>query len=186
MHMLWRTLTHILIHSRRKPRLGQSDVARTTFRVAPTDLDLNRHMNNGKYLSIMDVARFDLTVRSGVLAQSRSRGWYPVVVAETISFRKSLSPWQKFVIETRLIGFDERGIYLEQRFVAPDGTGVEEVYARAVVCARFLKKSGGSVSVAEFAEVMGASSAPIPEWIQRWVADTRLPSTRTPAPSVWD
>jgi hypothetical protein len=31
------------------------DVSRLTFRVLPTDLDLNGHMNNGRYLTIMDL-----------------------------------------------------------------------------------------------------------------------------------
>lgn len=185
MHMLWRTLTHILFHSRRKAELGHYDVARTRFITLPTDLDTNRHMNNGKFFSIMDIARTDLVVRSGVWAIMRQRGWYPVVVGETLSFRKSLNLWQRFTIESRVLGFDDKAVTVEQRFVVPDANGVDEIYAHGFVRARFLKKSGGTVSNAELVEAIGAAPQPLPEWVHEWAVRTQLPSTRSPAPSIW-
>ena len=59
MHMLLRTILHAWI-SRFGKRIGHYDVAYTRFRVLPTDLDILRHMNNGVYLSIFDVGRFDM------------------------------------------------------------------------------------------------------------------------------
>jgi acyl-CoA thioesterase FadM len=59
-----------------------------SFRVWPTDLDIFNHMNNGKFLSLMDVSRFDVMLRSGSWKKFRKLNWYPVVVAETITFRK--------------------------------------------------------------------------------------------------
>lgn len=185
MHMLWRTLTHIWVHSRRKPDLGHYDVARTVFRTLPTDLDTNRHMNNGKFFSIMDIARTDLVVRSGVWAIMKQRGWYPVVVAETLSFRKSLTLWQRFTIESRVLGFDDKAVTVEQRFVVPGPGGQEEIIAQGFVRARFLKKSGGTVSNAELVEAIGAAPQPLPEWVHEWAMRTQLPSTRAAAPSVW-
>ena len=117
--MFFRTLLHVLFLSRRKPDLGHYDIARTNFITLPTDLDINRHMNNGVYFSIMDVARFDMLVRNGVWRAFRSKGWYPVVASETITFRKSLSLWQRFTIESKLLGYDDRAVYIEQRFVRP-------------------------------------------------------------------
>lgn len=185
MHMLWRFMTHIWFHSRRKPELGHYDVARTKFITLPTDLDTNWHMNNGKFFSIMDVARTDLIIRSGVWQILRERGWYPVVVGETLSFRKSLKLWQRFVIESRVIGFDDKAVTVEQRFVVPDANGVEEIYARGYVRARFLKKSGGTVSNAELIEAIGASPEPLPGWVHEWAMQTQLPSTRAEARSDW-
>jgi acyl-CoA thioesterase FadM len=187
MHMLFRTLLHVLFLSRRKPDLGHYDVARTRFIVLPTDLDINRHMNNGVYFSIMDVARFDLLVRSDVFRIMRQRRWYPVVVSETITFRKSLEPWQRFTIESRLLGFDEKAVYCEQRFVRPGANGEPEVYAKGFIRARFLRKEGGTVAVSELVEAFGAPpvSDELPDWIERWGADVALPATRAEAPSVW-
>ncbi len=74
----------LLMHltARRRGRLGIWDTARTAFRVRPHDLDLFGHVNNGRYLTIMDVARLDLLVRSGLWSRIRARGWYPVVAGQ--------------------------------------------------------------------------------------------------------
>lgn len=181
-NLIWRTMLHFLLSSRR-PRADVFDVVRTTFRVLPTDLDIYRHMNNGRYLSIADVARFDLLRRTGMWEMLSTHGWYPVVQSSTITHRISLLPWQKFVIETRVMGFDERAVYMEQRFLVN-----EQIAARLVLKGRFLKRSGGTVPLREMSDALGVdiSKRTPPEWVHRWADDVALPSTRQPAPSVWD
>lgn len=185
--MIWRTLWHLLVLAPRQRRLSFHDVSRSRFRVWPTDLDLNGHMNNGKYLSIMDIGRFVMIQRTGVLRIVRESNWFPVVVAQTITYRKSLNPWQRFWIETAILGFDDQAIYLEQRFVRRED-GTPQIYARAVVRARFVRKAGGPVSIDELLERAGASQADfsLPDWVAQWGQDTRLPSLRSDATSVWE
>src|SRR6188768_2236585 len=130
--MIFRTALQ-WFRSRRRSKLGVHEVGRTQFRVLPTDLDVLNHMNNGVYLSIMDLGRMDLLVRSGAWAQFSKFGYYPVVSSETITFRKSLQPWQRFTLETRMAGYDAKAAYIVQRFVV-DG----EIYAEAFVRGRFL------------------------------------------------
>ena len=186
MHMLWRTLLHSAL-SRFGPRLGHYDVARTRFVTLPTDQDILRHMNNGVYLSIMDIARFDMLHRTGIWAIFLKRGWYPVVVAETISFRKSLTLGQKFTVESRILGFDEKAVYVEQRFVRPDADGAPEIYAQGFIRGRFLKRSGGVVGIDELVEAVGAApdAVTVPAWLLEWSADVAMPATRAAAPSHW-
>jgi len=62
----------------------------TPFHVWPNDLDVFMHMNNGAYLTIMDLARTDMMMRSGLVKKAAKRRWYPVVAAETIRFKRSL------------------------------------------------------------------------------------------------
>lgn len=185
--MFFRTLLHSLI-SRFGPRLGHYDVVNTRFRVLPTDQDILRHMNNGVYLSIMDIARFDMLHRTGVWATFVEKGWYPVVVAETISFRKSLQLWQRFTIESRILGFDSKAVYVEQRFVRPDADGQPEIYAQGFIRGRFLKRGGGVVSIDELTEALGVAPADVtvPEWLLAWSDEVTLPGTRAPAPSLWE
>jgi len=179
--MIFRTILHLL-RSRRAPKLDMHDVGRVRMRVVPTDLDVLGHMNNGVYFSIMDLGRMDLMIRSGTWAKLRERGYYPVMGNETITFRKSLQPWQRFVLESRIVGYDAKAVYVQQRFVV-DG----EIYAEAMTRGRFLKKSGGTVSVTELGDLVGIdiSTMPAPEWIESWVENITLPPTREPAPSVW-
>jgi len=180
-HLLFRTLLHSVLAALRPP-LGAYEVARTAFRVLPTDLDVLRHMNNGVYLSILDLGRLALLRRYGILATFRRNGWYPVVVSETISFRKSLQPWQRFEVESRILGYDERAVYVEQRFVR-DG----EIYAQAFVRARILRRTGGVVPIPELLAQVPPAPAGLraPDWLLQWGEDAALPSTRAEAPSTW-
>jgi len=179
--MLLRTIL-TLLRARRRPPLDIHDVGRLSMRVLPNDLDVQRHVNNGVYLSLMDLGRLDLLVRTGAWKRMREFGCYPVIASETITFRKSLQVWQRYTIETRIAGYDEKAVYIEQRFVV-DG----EIYAKAHLRGRFLKNAGGVVSVAELAELLEVSmdAVVLPEWIDRWARDVALPSTRAEAPSIW-
>ena len=167
---------------RRTGRLGPTEIGRVTLTTLPTDIDLLRHMNNGRYLSLFDLGRWDLLVRTGLWDVMRRRRWYAVVSSETVTFRKSLELWQRFDLESRLIGHDDRAIYMEHRAVVSG-----EVYARAIIRARMLKRSGGTLPHDElFAAVGRPEGLPeVDDWIHEWAAASALPSTRGPAPSVW-
>lgn len=179
--MFLRTAFH-LFFARRAPRVAPHDVGRLALRVLPVDVDFVGHMNNGVYLSIMDLGRMNLLVRSGIWASFQRLGYYPVVANETISFRRSLQPWQRYVLETRIVGYDDRAVYVEQRFVV-DG----EIFAQGFVRGRFLKKGGGIVTMTELSDAAGIDTTTLPpaEWLARWASDVALPGTKAAAPSVW-
>lgn len=184
-NVIWRTLLVMLAARRRLRRdglLSPTAVGRIRLRTLPTDIDVLRHMNNGRYLSLFDLGRWDLLVRTGLADAMSKHGWYAVVSSETITFRKSLGLWQRFTLESRLIGHDDRAIYLEHRAVV-DG----EIYARAIIRARMLKRSGGSLGHEElFAAVGRPEGLPeVPDWVHEWAAASTLPSPRSAAPSDW-
>lgn len=186
MHLILRTLLVIARAQalfRRGRTIGHYDVGRIRLRTLPTDLDLNGHMNNGVYFSMLDLGRFELTIRSGIYAIFQERAWYPVVASETITFRKSLKLWQRFTIESRIVGYDERAVLMDQRIVVRG-----EVYARAVIRARILSKTGGPVPMDEVLRAVGVPPQTLhrEDWIGRWATDVMLPSTRQPAPSEWE
>lgn len=180
-NMLLRTLLTVLLAGR-KPPLDMHEVGYKRMRVLPNDLDTQKHVNNGVYLSLMDLGRIELLVRTGAWGRMRAAGIYPVIASETITFRKSLQLWQRYVLETRIVGYDAKAVYIEQRFVV-DG----EIYVQAFLRGRFLKKTGGVVGLSELSEVLGIAvrELELPEWIDRWAQDVALPSTRAEAPSVW-
>lgn len=170
---LFGRLLLVFLRWRRREPLGLWDTAVTPFRVVPSDLDVLGHMNNGKYLSLMDLGRMDLMLRSGFWAKVRAHGWYPVVAGQTITYRKSLNLAQRFELRTAVLGFDDRWIFMEQTFTSGD-----VVYAHAVVRARFLKQSGGSVSHDEIAELAGGyPDLNLPEWLHGWTEATKIPAS---------
>lgn len=170
---LYFRLMSLMLRLRRAPRVSLWSEVRTPFRVWPTDLDLLRHMNNARYLALMDLARTDLIGRAGFMKDVSDRGWYPVVSAQTITYKRSLKLWQRFVIATRVLGFDDRAVYMHQEFRRGG-----KLVARAVVQARFLKRSGGTVTTAELLEVSGppAEHVELPEWVTDWASSIRISS----------
>ncbi len=164
MNLFFRLFWTLLVSRFRRP-VSIMGPCSTPFRCLPTDLDVLRHMNNGMYLSLMDLARVDLMNRAGLAKKVAVHNWYPVVVAETIRFKKSLQLFDAFTIETRIVGWDEKAFLLEQKFLRK-----HTLMAEAVVRARFLKKSGGSVSPEEFFSKMKISEPHplLPQWIHDW------------------
>lgn len=181
MHLLLRTLL-LLITSRKRSKVSVFDETSLPLRALVTDIDIAMIVNNGMYLSLCDLGRFDLMVRSGGWDVMRAKGWTPVVQAETITFRKSIRLHQKFTLETKIIGVDEKCIYFEQRFVS-DG----ELYVRAFMATRIISKNG-PVEMTEIFESMGVevpADLVLPEFLHFWREQTALPSARKPAPHSW-
>lgn len=180
---LWLRLIYQLLSWRSRSKITISDVARRRFRVWPSDLDIYNHMNNGVFLTILDLGRYDHGKRTGIWDVWRKIGWYPVVVAENITFRKSLELWQEFDLESKVIGWTDEAFYFEQRFVRG-----EEIYARAIVRIRFLKRTRGIVTPQEILEVTPwhGPEPVLPQWVKDWSKASALPKGREPAPSDWD
>ncbi len=176
MSLFFRLLWTMMFSRFRKPCdfLGP---CRTGFRVWPTDLDGLGHVNNGRYLTILDLARVDLMIRSRMLGKVQAKKWYPIVIGQGIEFKKSLRVFERFEVETTLLGWDEKTIFLEQKFltwgarvVGDRAAAPTTVAACALIRARFLKKSGGSVSSEELLKVV--SNPPpvghLPQWVRDW------------------
>jgi acyl-CoA thioesterase FadM len=186
---LWLRLLWATFSWRFRSRLTMNQVGIRSFRVWPTDLDVFNHVNNGKFLSLQDLGRLDLMRRSGAWQTYKKLGWYPVVVAATITYRKSLQPWQKFEIETKIIGWDDIAFYIEQRFTVGG-----EMYSNSVIRIRFLKKTRGILTTDQVAQAgpdgKGGNGWPwprpvLPTWVSEWAETTSMPKGKEPAPSIW-
>ena len=160
---LWIRVLIVWISALFKTKLTSSDISITSFVVLPHDIDINVHLNNGRFLTFMDLGRLDFTVRMGLARLFFKKSWVPVVASIGIRFRKSIGLFKKFQLQTKIVGFDERFVYIEQDFVI--GT---EVFARGLVKVCFLHK-GKMVSMALVGSELGSSTLlPPPDWIQSW------------------
>lgn len=106
-----------------------------SFRVGPTDIDYNLHLNNAKYLSFMDLGRFDLTFKSGLAKHLIKNKWKVMAAAVNIIYRKQIGPFEKFDLVTKILCWDEKWFYIEQDFMTSKG-----VAAKAIVKAGFIDK----------------------------------------------
>lgn len=121
------------------------------FRVNLLDLDFNMHMNNGRYFSIMDLARFDIMLKSKTFWKIIKKGYYPVISSQSIRFKKSLGPFMAFEIITLIESWDDRNFYMHQQFIKND-----TVYAEGYVKTRFRQRGRKeSVPTKEIFELLG-------------------------------
>ena len=108
----------LLIRSFGKSKLDLIDTSVLNFRVLPIDLDLNMHMNNGRYLSIMDLGRTDLMLRTGLGQHILENKWIPIVGHLHMRYLRPLKVFQPYELHTRIVTWDEKWVYLEQRFIS--------------------------------------------------------------------
>ena len=162
--MLFRLL-RVLATCLMRPRVGFLDESAIRLRVWPNDLDANLHMNNSRYLLAMDVGRWELVMRTGLWRELLRRRWFPVVGSATLRFRRPLDPFQRYRLVTRLVAWDEKWCFVEQRFER-DG----HVHAVGRVKALFRGPQGHVPSSALLAAA-GCPEAParqVPEAIRLW------------------
>lgn len=141
------------------------------LRVFPNDLDFNGHMNNGRYLTIMDLGRFDLVLRTGLMKLMLRQKSVPILASAKIRYRQPLLPFQPYDLETRIICWDEKWAYLEQRFVIVDGPKKGAVAAIAIVKGSFFdKRAGKTVPTCDLMQAIGHDkpSPEFPSHIRKW------------------
>lgn len=141
------------------------DPSVTRTRVRPGDLDIYFHMNNAVYLNLMDSARSNLLADCGSMKPLNDRGWYPVVAASTMTYKKSLTLFQPVEVTSQVLGWDQRVVYLEQR-ITTRGT----LSARGWVAARFLGKDGSRIPAPDVATLLGGeiASPDLPDDVAAW------------------
>lgn len=162
MNLIFR-LFGVLLSLLWRPKLGISDVSRLRFRVWPLDLDLNLHMTNSRYLALMDLGRTDHILRSGAWRVMRKDRLGVVLGGAAMRFRRSLAPFEKFSLATRILGWDERWVYVEQVFTGPKGVACIGVLRAAFV------KDGKLVQPKLVVTAESDNPAPdLPDWVANW------------------
>jgi acyl-CoA thioesterase FadM len=169
MNLYFRLLKLILSRFFFRKPLGLLETSVVECRVWPTDLDNNIHMNNGRYLTIMDLGRFDWILSCGFLGLCLKNRWFPIVGALKILYLKPLKPFQKFQLKTRVLGWDAKWIYVEQNFEA-DGV----LCAKSVLQGLFHGKQT-KVTTGEWLKAAGyAKKSPrLPKDVQSWLRSSQ-------------
>lgn len=147
-----------------RPNLSVLQTSHCRFRVLPTDLDVNLHMNNGRFLQIMDVARIDWLLRTGTLQNALGQRRRLVLGGVMMRYVRELRVLQSYVVATRLVGWDRRFFYIEHRFETPDQRLVAVGIVRAAQC-----NGHGIVPAPDIAADHGQGSSPkLPDYIRSW------------------
>uniref|UniRef100_A0A8C8VG10 Protein THEM6 n=1 Tax=Pelusios castaneus TaxID=367368 RepID=A0A8C8VG10_9SAUR len=146
--------------------------------VLPSDLDWLLHMNNARYLREADLARIAHLARCGLLAALRAQGAGSVLAASCARHRRPLHLFERFAVRTRLLGWDARAFYLEQRFVsARDG------FVCAVLLCRLHVLGGRPGRVVQHLCRREVDSPQLPEELLLWISYNEASSQKLRAES---
>ena len=165
MNLYLRLFWTLLAMTWRKP-ITMLETSAINMRVWPNDLDINLHVNNGRYLTLADLGVVNLLGRVGLFRALLRKGWRPVVGSAMARYRRPLKPFQKYRLETRILGWNEKWTFFESRFIVKG-----EVKATVVTKGIFLGREGQvpPLQVAELTGRVGESPA-LPEWVAHWDA----------------
>ncbi|HYC59533.1 MAG TPA: thioesterase family protein [Thermoanaerobaculia bacterium] len=155
-----------MIKARFRSRIGPLDESVVRFTALPHDCDLNFHLNAGRFVSFMDIARLELIGRTRLIGPMLRRGWRPVMGGAVVRFRREVKPFERFDIRSRVIGWDEKWIYVEH-VVEKNGTFCAIGHMRTVIRA---KDRNGNVPPSEVLAVLkqDIASPDLPEFVARW------------------
>lgn len=135
MNLIFR-LIYVLILSwfRERLHMGKTQ-SHLSLRVLPNDLDINLHMNNGRYLTICDLNRVDLFIRSGLMRVMLKRKWIPIIAEHTMVYKKPLGLFERFDSTLEVTHWDEKYFYMTHVFsntqrVIAEGTSKGVIWAR--------------------------------------------------------
>ncbi|RRS30380.1 MAG: hypothetical protein OI74_16955 [Gammaproteobacteria bacterium (ex Lamellibrachia satsuma)] len=86
------------------------------LRVLPNDIDLNMHMNNGRYLTICDLSRVDMFIRTGLARTMIKEKWMPIITEHTMKYIKPLMPFQKYEVKMEVADLDGKSFQMLHSF----------------------------------------------------------------------
>ncbi|MBB1268851.1 thioesterase family protein [Shewanella sp. SR44-3] len=121
MNLYFRLFLLLFWRTRHCKSVGFLDISRIKYRALPSDCDINFHLTNSRYPAFMDLARTYMLAEMGLLKKFIKLKWMPIVNAAEFTYIRDIKPFQQFEIETKIVGWDEKYFYIEQRFVSERG-----------------------------------------------------------------
>ncbi len=153
-----------LLRAWRLPRIEAGDDLCREFRVLPNDLDVNGHMNNGRYHTVIDLMIVEYFIRTGLAGTAWRKGWRPMSGGSLISYRRGLKPFKKYTLRFRLDACDEQWNYM--RFEFADG---ERLCAAGYMKGAVVGKNGFVPNAVSYAAVgRSAPDMPMPQAVLDW------------------
>lgn len=171
MNLYFRLLMAFL-RGRFKANIDPTDTLVRQMRVLPNDIDINMHMNNGRYMTIVDLFIIEYFMRTNMLKKMIKLGWKPMFGGHLVTYQRGLSMLEKYTMEFSVVCTEGDWVYFSYIFRNMDGKVAAKGYAKG---ASVSKK--GLVPMDVFLDKIGVPPIEddMPEEIKAWVAaDTTL------------
>jgi acyl-CoA thioesterase FadM len=155
-----------LARARQMPELGLFDTHVSHHMCWPWDLDPWVELNNGRTLTLFDLGRLPLGLRTGIHKVLKSKGWGMTVAGSSVRYRRRVTMFSRLTTHSRCLGWDARFLYTEQS-MWKDGECTSHVLIRSAIVSK-----AGIVPPVELARAAGhlGDSPDLPDWVKAWIA----------------
>ena len=139
----------------------------SNHRCWPWDLDPWMELNNGRTLTLYDLGRVPMFIRTGAIDTLKKKNWRVTVAGVSVRYRRRITAFEKVTIVSKLVGWDDRFFYTVQSIWKKDGECANQVLLRSAIVG-----ANGIVAPAELAAAQGLNpkSPEMAEWIMKWIA----------------
>ena len=130
--------------------------------VLPQDIDLFMELNNGRYVTLLDLGRFSYGAKVDMGSFLKKNKWSLTIVGTYNEYRHRLRLFQRFILETKIIGYDEKWFYFFQKIQRNDKTHMASIVKFSYT------NSTGLVVPRDVIKAMGLNYDPnqLPNWIK--------------------
>ncbi|WP_136442037.1 thioesterase family protein [Pacificoceanicola onchidii] len=151
--------------ARRAPKMGLLDTHISYHRCMPWDLDMWMELNNGRTLTIYDLGRIPMAERMGLIDVLKQERWGLTIAGSVVRYRRRVRLLDKVRTMSRVVGWDQRFVYIEQSMWKGDECTSHAVYRSAVT-----DRNGIVTTDRIIAAMKVTDPAPeLPEWIKGWI-----------------
>ncbi|XP_041976098.1 protein THEM6-like [Aricia agestis] len=131
-----------------------------------------KHMNNARYVRELDFARFHFYDRTGIYKNIIEARGHALQGASSIRYRRTIPIFTAYKIETKLIYWEDKTLFIEQKFIT-----LNDGFVRAVIISR---QNLIDVDVATlFKNLPGADTKlECPEEVKHWLQSIEVSSAK--------
>jgi acyl-CoA thioesterase FadM len=157
-------LTKILLQAKFGTPLTIDKKSVLKMRVFPGDIDFYPELNNGRHLTLMDLGRMDLAMRTGLLRIAHKKKWGFAISGASVRYRRRLKAFKRFELHTQIVGLDERWFYFFQNTIRNG-----RIHSSALMRAAITSQQG----LIPVKKVLTALDFPdfnpgMPKWVKAW------------------
>ncbi len=161
-----------IIRARKLPAMGLFDTHVSHHRAWPWDTDIFGELNNGRILTLFELGRWQSTVRIGIIAPFLKGKMGFAVAGASVRYRRRIPIFQCYRMQTRIVGFDDRFIYVDQSMWQGE-TCANQLLLRAAI-----RENSATLPPVEFLKRMDfpTDQPERPNWVKAWIeADNTRP-----------
>lgn len=155
-------LTRVIIQSsfKKKQKLLHEE-STINLRVLPQDIDPFMELNNGRYVTLLDLGRFGYGSNVKISTFLKKHKWSLTIVGTYNEYRYRLRLFQKFTLKTKIFGYDKKWFYFFQKAERKGKTHMASIVKFAFTSQK------GIVFPEEVIDAMGEEYNPnkLPNWV---------------------